>query len=194
MVKPPAPLRAIARSLARLTQRYPFSFFVGSRLLSMTLMLVLLGLALFALMQLSPGDAVDSYVRSVILQQSDYQGEDNIIDPARIAETRARLGLDQPFWRQYGQWLRRLIVERDLGRSLISQAPILFLIKSRIINSLILNLSFACISHCALVCGRHLPLLQSRNQTRPSRHSGGALPPRLPPPSCSLYCSNLQER
>ena len=103
-------------------------------------MLLLLGLVLFALMQLSPGDVVDSYVRSVILQQSDYRGEDNIISEEEIARTRARLGLDLPFYRQYINWLRQLLVARDLGRSLISRAPILFLIRSRMINSLILNL------------------------------------------------------
>ena len=50
------------------------------------------------------------------------------------------MGLDKPFTVQYLKWLKRVFVNHDLGVSLISRAPVSFLIKSRIINSIVLNL------------------------------------------------------
>jgi len=52
---------------------------------------------------------------------------------------RAELGLDQPFYIQYLRWVRQVVVYRDLGVSLISRAPVSFLIGTRLVNSLILN-------------------------------------------------------
>jgi len=130
----------VFKKLFSFSQSHPFTWFACNRILSMFVLLFLLGLALFALMQLSPGDIVDNYVRQRILQQESYEGEQNILDTELIAEAKRELGLDRPFYVQYGRWLRQLFVERDLGRSLISRAPILFLIRTRMINSLILNL------------------------------------------------------
>ncbi len=132
--------KAFFAGVSRSAERHPFLWFTCKRVLSMVMLLFLLGLALFALMQLSPGDVVDSYVRNALLQEGESQGERNVLSEEMIADMRARLGLDKPFYVQYGQWLRRLFIERDLGRSLISRAPILFLIRSRMINSLVLNL------------------------------------------------------
>ena len=101
--------------------------------------MLVLGLAVFALMKLAPGDMVESYVRSQMLISADRQA-DNVYSDEQIAAAKARLGLDLPFYAQYAHWLYQVVVERDLGRSLISRAPILFLIRSRMINSLILNL------------------------------------------------------
>ena len=57
-----------------------------------------------------------------------------------MAILRSEMGLDQPFTIQYFKWLKRVIVNHDLGVSLISRAPVSFLIKSRIVNSIMLNL------------------------------------------------------
>lgn len=127
-------------NLYRFAERHQFVWFICTRLLSMCVLLFFLGLALFALMQLSPGDIVDNYIRQRILQQEGYEGEGNVLDDAIIEDTRRELGLDRPFYVQYFRWLNQLFVERDLGRSLISRAPILFLIRTRMINSLVLNL------------------------------------------------------
>ena len=50
------------------------------------------------------------------------------------------LGLDKPFYVQYFRWLERVVCHGDLGKSLISKAPVSFLISSRIWNSVLLNL------------------------------------------------------
>ena len=119
--------------------RFPLLAFLASRLASLVAILLVLGLAVFGLMKLAPSDMVENYVRSQMLISSDRQA-DNVYTEQQIAAARARLGLDLPFYAQYARWLYQVVVERDLGRSLISRAPILFLIKSRMVNSLILNL------------------------------------------------------
>jgi peptide/nickel transport system permease protein len=58
----------------------------------------------------------------------------------QLEAQRAYLGLDQPFYAQYFRWLNRVILHGDLGVSLISRAPVAFLLKSRLPNSILLNL------------------------------------------------------
>jgi len=125
---------------SRLKERYPLLSFILTRIVSMIVMLLLLGLLVFGLMKLSPGDMVENYVRSQMLMQSEFRQADNIYTEEAIAEAKRRLGLDLPFYMQYGRWLYQVFVERDLGQSLISRAPILFLIRERMVNSLVLNL------------------------------------------------------
>jgi peptide/nickel transport system permease protein len=119
---------------------HPLASFILSRVVSMVTILFILGFAVFGLMALSPGDVVENYVRSQMLMQEEFRQSDNVYTEEAIALAKARLGLDQPFYVQYMQWLRRVFVERDLGRSLISRAPILFLVRDRMANSLVLNL------------------------------------------------------
>jgi peptide/nickel transport system permease protein len=119
--------------------RHPLASFVAVRVASMVFMLFFLGLAVFGLMKLAPGDVVENYVRSQMMMESGFRTRDNVYTEEAIAAAKRQLGLDKPFYAQYFDWLRRLIVERDLGRTMISRAPILFLIRQRMINSLILN-------------------------------------------------------
>ncbi len=106
----------------------------------MLVILFFLGLAVFGLMSLAPGDVVDNYVKTMMSMQNDFKSGNNIFSKKQIDDMKSRLGLDLPFYRQYFRWLKMAIIERDLGTSLISKAPILFLIKDRLINSLTLNL------------------------------------------------------
>ena len=106
----------------------------------MFVILFFLGLAVFGLMQLAPGDVVDNYVKTMMAMQNDFKSGNNIFTKQQIQDMKHRLGLDLPFYSQYFRWLKMVIIERDLGTSLISKAPILFLIKDRLINSLTLNI------------------------------------------------------
>ncbi len=119
---------------------HPLAYFILIRFLSMVAILLVLGLAVFALMKLAPGDVVDDYVRAQLMMQGQFRQQSNVYTPEQIAVARHRLGLDLPFYVQYGRWLYQVVVKHDLGRSLISNAPILFLIQGRMVNSLILNL------------------------------------------------------
>ena len=47
-----------------------------------------------------------------------------VADPKVVANIREEMGLDQPLHIQFVTYLRRLIVEQDLGRSIISHRPV----------------------------------------------------------------------
>ncbi len=108
----------------------------------MVVILFMLGWALFALMELAPGDIVDQMMQQQLMSQSEGAGTDmsGVFSEEQLASLRAQMGLDKPFTVQYIRWLKRVLVHHDLGVSLISKAPVSFLIKSRIVNSLVLNL------------------------------------------------------
>jgi peptide/nickel transport system permease protein len=134
------PIVPIVRLLALFKGRFPLIAFIISRFITMVLMLLALGLGVFGLMKLSPGDMVENFVKSQMLMQAEFRQDDNIYTEEAIATAKKRLGLDLPFYAQYGRWLYQVFVKGDLGKSLISRAPILFLIRDRMVNSLILNL------------------------------------------------------
>jgi peptide/nickel transport system permease protein len=109
----------------------------------MAVMLFLLGLVIFGLMELAPGDIVNQ----VMMQQLMSSAEGRAASAAQrefsgewAEAQRKELGLDQPFYVQYFRWLRQVILHQDLGVSLISRAPVSFLIKSRLFNSVLLNI------------------------------------------------------
>ncbi len=125
--------------------KFPLASFICGRLVTMLVILFLLGWALFALMALAPGDIVDQMMSQQLMSQTSVTagagaGRDNVFNEEQMALLRAEMGIDKPFTVQYFKWLKRVIVDHDLGVSLISRAPVTFLIKSRIVNSLILNL------------------------------------------------------
>lgn len=134
------PFLPLIRLLYAFRGRHPLALFIISRAVSMVVILFILGLAVFGLMSLSPGDIVDNYVRSQMLMQAEFRQSDNAYTEEAIEAAKERLGLNDPFYVQYGRWLKRVFVDQDLGRSLISRAPILFLIRDRMVNSLVLNL------------------------------------------------------
>jgi len=123
--------------------KYPLLSFITSRIITMLVILFILGWALFALMALAPGDIVDQMMQQQLMSQTESKGgseRDNVFSEEQLAKMRAEMGLDKPFTVQYFMWLERVVVHHDLGVSLISKAPVSFLIKSRIVNSLVLNL------------------------------------------------------
>jgi peptide/nickel transport system permease protein len=127
----------------------PLLSFIIYRVAIMAVMLFVLGFAVFGLMALAPGDMVDQLVSQQLLASAGggsgaAEGgalrADNRATEAQYQQRRTALGLDRPFYVQYLLWLKRVIVHHDLGVSLISRAPVAFLIGSRMANSVILNL------------------------------------------------------
>ena len=147
-----SPLRAFMSVIHRVTMPYralkakfPLLSFIITRVVTMVVILFLLGWALFGLMALAPGDIVDQMMKEQLMSQTESRGgggseRDSALSEEQIAKMRAELGLDKPFTVQYFRWLNRVLVHHDLGVSLISKAPVSFLIRSRILNSLALNL------------------------------------------------------
>jgi peptide/nickel transport system permease protein len=122
-------------------KKAPLPSYILGRLLVMALMLFLLGLAVFGLMSLAPGDIVSQVMMQQIMSSSEGRASAAQRDlSGEWAEAqRKELGLDQPFYVQYFKWLKQVIINRDLGVSLISRAPVSFLIGARLLNSVLLN-------------------------------------------------------
>lgn len=131
-------------------KKAPLASFITGRIITMLVLLFFLGFALFGLMELAPGDIVDQMMSQQIMNSAEggkssvagggsSQGEKNFSD-GQMERLRAEFGLDKPFYIQYFKWLDRVLVHHDLGTSLISRAPVSFLIRTRIWNSVLLNL------------------------------------------------------
>lgn len=139
-------MSGILRPFHYIKSKFPLGSFIAGRIITMVVILFFLGWALFALMALAPGDIVDQMMTQQIMSQTSSvrpgaaASSDRTFDEEQMAQMRAELGLDQPFTVQYFKWLKRVVVDHDLGISLISRAPVSFLIRTRIVNSIILNL------------------------------------------------------
>ena len=133
-------------------KKAPLASYITGRICTMLMLLFFLGFALFGLMELAPGDIVDQMMTQQLMSSMDSSkaggagtvGADGLGDKSfseqQMESLRKEFGLDKPFYVQYFKWLNRVIVHHDLGVSLVSRAPVSFLIRSRIWNSVLLNL------------------------------------------------------
>ena len=103
---------------------------IANRLLSATLMMLAISVVAFALIQLPPGDFVDSYVNKK--QQSGV-----IMTKDEVAEMRRTLGLDKPMYVQYFDWIGG-VVQGDFGFSWEFHRPVSEVIGERLPLTLIL--------------------------------------------------------
>ncbi len=93
-------------------------WFILSRLLLTIPLLLALSLLVFLMIHLIPGSA------AVVML-------DDAASPENIAALEAELGLDDPLWLQYGRWISRAL-QGDLGRSLITERPVLAVVFERL--------------------------------------------------------------
>ena len=121
-------------------RRHPLTSVLAFRTLTMVTMLFVLGLGVFGLMALAPGDIVDEYVKGQMFSVEGDNKATHYWTPEQIQAYKHELGLDLPFYDRYFRWLHQVLIDHDLGRSLISNAPVLFLVSTRMINSIVLNL------------------------------------------------------
>ena len=102
--------------------------------------LLLVSVVVFLITAVLPGDAAQEML-----------GQD--ATPETLAALRAKMGLDQPMFVRYLQWLAGLL-SGDPGRSLVSDAGVMELIGNRLPNSLLMAAATAGISvPVALVLG-----------------------------------------
>jgi len=92
--------------------------YIARRLLSTLLVMALVGVFIFLLLHLAPGDPA-----AII-------AGDNA-SPAQIARIRHQLGLDAPLVVQFADWVWR-ILHGDFGISIFSEAPVMELIRQRL--------------------------------------------------------------
>lgn len=93
--------------------------FIARRLIVLIPVVIGVSFLVFAAMYVLPGDAVDS-----MLAERGASAED-------LARLRAQLGLDDPFFVQYGRFIARL-VQGDLGSSITTGRPVYAQISSQI--------------------------------------------------------------
>lgn len=80
----------------------------------------------FVLLQLAPGDFLNQ------------MAENPAISPATIEAMRRRFGLDQPWYVQYGLYLRNVILHFDFGESFSRHQPVFAVISEGLGNTLML--------------------------------------------------------
>ena len=85
--------------------------YIIRRLLLMFLTLIGMSIIIFVLLRLVPGNIADILFDSA-----------GFIDPQEKAYLEQELGLDQPLWKQYWDWISGLVVG-DLGFSYVSELP-----------------------------------------------------------------------
>jgi peptide/nickel transport system permease protein len=97
---------------------------VARRLWQLLPIIIFATFVVFSLLQLVPGDPA-------VTLAGDYASKE------RIEEIRQLYGLDQPLYIQYGAWLWHA-VQGDLGKSLLSNAPVTELIAQRLPNTILI--------------------------------------------------------
>ena len=105
-------------------------FFVH-RLVLMVATLAAVSVVAFVLIQLPPGDYADAYANK--RQQAGAP-----ISVQELDEMRLRLGLDRPWYVQYGSWVSAIVLKGDLGYSWEWRRPVADVIAERLPLTLML--------------------------------------------------------
>jgi peptide/nickel transport system permease protein len=115
--------------------------YIVHRTLQAVLVLFLVSLAIFALARSLPGDVIMTQLdRAASLSKED------------LARARQELGLDRPFWQQYGIWMRGML-HGDLGRSLTSRKPVSEELGKRVTLTFHLTILALCVALLAVPVG-----------------------------------------
>ena len=92
--------------------------YIFKRLLYLIPVILLVSIFVFWLLYVTPGDPA----RNVLGPSATEQ---------QVKDLRAELGLDDPFFVQYGRYLKNMVLKGDLGRSYITRVPVVKEIQSR---------------------------------------------------------------
>ncbi len=101
------------------------------RVLMMIPTLVLISVAVFVIIQLPPGDYLESHI-------AELQAQGERVDQAHIEFLRREYGLDQPLWRQYLTWVGNLL-QGDPGYSFEYNMPVKELVGDRLYLTILIS-------------------------------------------------------
>jgi peptide/nickel transport system permease protein len=104
--------------------------YVVKRLLQALFTLFLASALSFFIIQLAPGDYVDT-----------LQSQNQKISPARLKEIREQFGLDKSWFEQFWLWLRQIVTKGDFGTSFVYQRSVASLLWERIQATLLLAIA-----------------------------------------------------
>lgn len=107
--------------------------YIANRLMMALLTVALISVLSFIIIQLPPGDYVNSYIA-----EQEAAGSQVSADEAEAL--RDQYGLDQPVWVQYGKWMSR-VLRGDLGMSMEWNRPVTSLIGERLALTVVLTLA-----------------------------------------------------
>ncbi|WP_404454644.1 oligopeptide ABC transporter permease [Oceanobacillus kapialis] len=107
--------------------------FIVRRLFITLPQILLLSVLIFLMAQMMPGDALSGLI-------------DPNIDPAAIEEQREKLGLNNPWYEQYADWVGGAL-QGDLGQSFVFKMPVSELIGQRLVNTFWLSVATLIITY-----------------------------------------------
>jgi len=111
---------------------FVMSNYLIHRFLYMLVLLWVMSIATFVIIQLPPGDYVNTYI-----QRAQLDGKNTA--PAEIAKLRRQFGLDKPVHVRYFKWAGGML-KGDFGYSLEWDRPVVELIKDRLFLTILLNI------------------------------------------------------
>jgi peptide/nickel transport system permease protein len=105
--------------------------FLVRRFLLAIVTIWLISVASFVIIQLPPGDFVDTYIAQMAASGSQVSAE-------AANAMRQLYGLDRPMYVQYGKWIVR-VVQGDFGESMEWRRPVMEVIGDRLWLTLLLS-------------------------------------------------------
>lgn len=121
--------------------------YIAKRFVYMLMTLLMVSLVSFAIIQLPPGDWLDSYVARMS-EQGSYMSKE------QLETTRIAYGLDQPVYVQYYKWISNIVLHNDWGISLETQVPVKTLIWNTLGLTMVIALATMLVSWAfAIVAG-----------------------------------------
>ncbi len=108
--------------------------FIVRRIAILLPLLFLVSVVAFVVIQLPPGDYVDSYIRNLELQGG-------AMNAAQKLALQRQYGLDQPLIIQYFIWIGKIITRGDFGNSFKFQRPVADLLLERIPRTIALSVA-----------------------------------------------------
>lgn len=106
---------------------------VGRRLLLMIPMLLVISFLAFLIIQLPPGDYVDTYARNL-------ENQGGSVSADQLAALRAQYGLDQPMVVQYLIWMKNIVFHWDFGNSFAYNQPVAEILAERVPRTILISL------------------------------------------------------
>lgn len=106
--------------------------YIINRLMIMIPTLIVISFIIFVIIQLPPGDYLESYIAEL-----ESQGES--IDPQQIMQLREQYGLDEPFLIQYSTWATGML-QGDFGYSFEYNLPVTDVVGDRVFLTTLISI------------------------------------------------------
>ncbi|WP_455372413.1 ABC transporter permease [Limibacillus halophilus] len=105
--------------------------YIARRIMIMIPTLLAISFIIFTIIQLPPGDYLETYV-------AELQAQGEAVDPQKIEFLRQQYGLDRPFLEQYAVWVVGLL-QGDYGYSFEYQLPVSEVVGDRVYLSMLVS-------------------------------------------------------